>query len=297
MTAPATPQVQVRAPARAGLLGRRWRQRLTHLLIHLVLLSGVVVIFIPLGWSLSTSLKEPGDIFTYPPSWIPNPVRWQNYVEVFQTIPFARYFLNTAIITGFDIVGKVLSCSIVAFSFARLRWWGRDVVFLVMLSTLMLPHHVTLIPQFILYKYLGWVDTFLPLIVPNFFGGPFLTFLLRQFFMTIPLDLDDAARIDGASTFRIFWNIILPLSKPALAAVAIFVFQGTWNDFLGPLIYLHSKDKFTVSLGLRMFQGEHGTDWHLLMAASLMAMLPVIVVFFAAQRYFIQGVVFTGVKG
>lgn len=255
------------------------------------------MIFIPLGWSLSTSLKEPGDIFTYPPSWIPNPVRWQNYVEVFQTIPFARYFLNTAIITGFDIVGKVLSCSIVAFSFARLRWWGRDVVFLVMLSTLMLPHHVTLIPQFILYKYLGWVDTFLPLIVPNFFGGPFLTFLLRQFFMTIPLDLDDAARIDGASTFRIFWNIILPLSKPALAAVAIFVFQGTWNDFLGPLIYLHSKDKFTVSLGLRMFQGEHGTDWHLLMAASLMAMLPVIVVFFAAQRYFIQGVVFTGVKG
>lgn len=277
--------------------GRIWGERALALLVHLVLIGGATLVLIPLAWMLSTSLKDPGDVFLFPPRWIPSPVQWHNYAEALTILPFGRFFLNTALITGIDVFGKLLSCSVVAFGFARLRWWGRDTVFLVMLSTLMLPHQVTLIPQFILFRTLGWFDTFLPLIVPAFFGGPFLVFLLRQFYMTIPLDLDDAARIDGASTFRIYRSIILPLSKPGLAACAIFVFNSTWNDFLGPLIYLQSPSNFTLALGLRQFLGEYSTEWHLLMAASLVALLPVLLLFFAAQRQFVQGITFTGLKG
>jgi ABC-type glycerol-3-phosphate transport system permease component len=265
-------------------------------LIHLILLCGVAVMFIPLAWTLSTSLKSVSEIYLFPPTWIPDPIRWQNYREAVTAIPFMRYFFNTALITVLSIVGKVLSVTLVAFSFSRLRWWGRDVLFLVMLSTLMLPPHVTLIPQFILFKHLGWIDTFLPLIVPEFFGGPFLTFLVRQFFMSLPRELDDAARIDGCSSFGVYWRIIMPLSMPAVIAVVILVFNNTWNEFLHPLIYLQSQENFTLALGLRLFQGEASTSWHLLMAASLLSMLPVLILFFVAQRYFIQGVVFTGVK-
>jgi len=266
-------------------------------LTHAVLIAGLVLVFFPIVWAVSTSLKNRGDIFLIPPIWIPNPIRWQNYVDAMTTANFARYFLNTAFITLADIVGKTLSCSLVAFAFARLRWWGRDVLFIVMLSTLMLPQQVTLIPQFVIYRQLGWVDTFLPLIVPNFFGGPFFTFLLRQFFLSIPTDLDDAARIDGCSSWGVFWRIILPLSKPALMVVAILVFNFTWNDFFGPLIYLHSRSNYTISLGLQAFQTQAGPEWRLLMAASLVAMLPVLLLFFVGQRYFIQGVVFSGIKG
>ncbi len=180
--------------------------------------------------------------------------------------------------------------------FSRLRWWGRNFIFILMLSTMMLPPHITLIPQFILFKSLGWIDTFLPLIVPTFFGGPWLTFLVRQYMMSIPRELDDAARIDGCSNFGVYWRIIMPLSKPAVLIVVIFVFNGTWNEFLLPLIYLHSADNFTLALGLRMFQGESSTSWNLLMAASILTMLPVIILFFSAQKYFMQGIVFTGVK-
>lgn len=272
------------------------RRRIQHLLTHLILLCGVVLMFIPLAWTLSTSLKTPATMYLFPPQWIPNPIRWQNYLDVFSAIPLLRYIGNTSLITICVIIGKTLSVSLVAFSFARLQWWGRDVLFLIMLATLMLPMHVTLIPQFVLFRNLGWIDTYLPLIVPDFFGGPFLTFLMRQFFMSIPRDLDDAARIDGCSSFGVYWRILLPLSKPALLAVVILVFNGTWNEFLQPLIYLHSQDKFTLALGLRLFQGEASTSWHLLMAASLLTMLPVLVLFFSAQRYFIQGIVFTGIK-
>lgn len=279
-------------------LGSRWLGRtLAAVAIHLALIAGLILVFCPVAWALSTSLKAPGDIFLFPPTWIPVPLHWENYVEAMTSVPFGRYFLNTTIITGFDILGKTISCSLVAFAFSRLRWWGRDVLFVVMLSTLMLPQQITLIPQFIIYKQLGWLDTFLPLIVPNFFGGPFFVFLLRQFFLSIPTDLDDAARIDGASSFRVFRSIILPMSKPALMMVAILVFNFTWNDFLGPLIYLHSPNNYTISLGLQAFQTQAGPEWHLIMAASLVAMLPVLVLFFLGQRYFIQGVVFSGVKG
>ena len=189
-----------------------------------------------------------------------------------------------------------LLVTLVAFAFARLRWWGRNTVFLIMLSTMMLPPHITLIPQFILFKYWNWIDTLSPLIVPTFFGGPWLTFLVRQYFMTLPRELDDAARIDGCSSFGVYSRIIMPLAKPAILIVIIYVFNGTWNEFLLPLIFLQSSDKFTLALGLRMFQGEASVSWNLLMAASLLTMLPVIILFFFSQRHFIQGIVFTGVK-
>ena len=276
---------------------RTIRERLGKLVVHAVLVIGAAILMTPLAWMLSTSLKPLGKVFFFPPEWIPNPPLWSNYVEVFQVVPFARYVFNTATITLFDVVGKVISCSLVAFSFARLRWRFRDALFVLMLATMMLPHQVTMIPQFVLYRHLGWIDTYLPLVLPNWFGGPFLTFLLRQFFMTIPLELDDAARIDGASIFGIYWRIMLPLAKPAVAAVAIFMFNSAWNAFLLPLIYLHSREKYTIALGLRSFQDQYYTEWHLLMGASLIAMMPVLLIFFFAQKYFIQGIVFTGVKG
>jgi ABC-type glycerol-3-phosphate transport system permease component len=290
-----------RTPHVAGAQGQqrayRVHKALGRLIIHLILIAGAIFLMIPLAWMLSTSLKSLGTVMMIPPEWVPDPPIWSNYVEIFRVVPFGLYIRNTAFVTVADVLGKMLSCSLVAFSFARLRWRGRDTLFLVMLATMMLPSQVTLVPQFVLYRYLGWIDTYLPLILPNWFGGPFLTFLLRQFFMSIPLELDDAARIDGASIFGIYWRIILPLSKPALAAVGIFMFNSSWNDFFGPLIYLHSRELYTLSLGLRSFQDQNYTEWHLLMAASLVAMVPVLLIFFFAQKYFIQGIVFTGIKG
>lgn len=272
------------------------RRTLMNGFVHLLLWGGVVLMFIPLAWTVSTSLKPLSDIYLFPPKWWPDPFRWENYQEAVTTIPFLRYTWNTSVITGLSILGKVISVTLVAFAFSRLQWWGRDTLFLVMLATLMLPPQVTLIPQFILFKELKWIDTYLPLIVPDFFGGPFLTFLVRQFFLTLPRDLDDAARIDGCSSFGVYWRIIMPLAKPAVVMVIIFAFNGNWNEFLLPLIYIFSQDKFTLALGLRMFQGESSTSMHLLMAASLLTMLPVLLLFFLTQRYFIQGIVFTGVK-
>jgi ABC-type glycerol-3-phosphate transport system permease component len=285
-----------KAQTAGSRLGRRRRTQLANALTHIALIACSAVVLLPLLYQLSTSLKEPGDVFLFPPQWIPDPIRWQNYADAITAIPFFVYLGNTVIVTALSILGKVLSVTLVAFAFSRLQWWGRDTLFFVMLATLMLPPHVTLIPQFILFRQLGWINTFLPLIVPEFFGGPFLTFLVRQFFLTIPRDLDDAARMDGCSSFGVYWRIILPLAWPAILMVVIMMFNTTWNDFLHPLIYLQSQDKFTLALGLRFFQGEASTSWNLLMAASLLTMLPVIVLFFAAQRYFLQGIVFTGVK-
>ncbi|HRW46973.1 MAG: carbohydrate ABC transporter permease [Caldilinea sp.] len=287
----------LRTPARSEpRMTRRQRTLLQKTAIHLVLLAGVVLMFIPLVWTISTSLKSPGEVYLFPPTWIPNEIMWSNYYRAVTAIPFFLYLWNTVLITAISIVGKVISITLVAFAFARLRWWGRDVMFIVMLATMMLPPHITLIPQFIMFKWLGWIDTFLPLIVPTFFGGPYLTFLVRQYLLAIPRELDDAARIDGCSDFGLYWRIIMPLAKPAILIVVIFVFNGTWNEFLLPLIYLHNPDLFTLALGLRMFQGEASTSWNLLMAASLLSMLPVIILFFVTQRHFIQGIVFTGVK-
>jgi ABC-type glycerol-3-phosphate transport system permease component len=217
---------------------------------------------------------------------------------VFENIPFHLFLVNSLIVTGACVIGQLCSASLVAFSFARLRWFGRDFLFILMLSTLMLPAAVTLIPHFILFKQLGWIDTFKPLIVPSYFGGGvFSIFLLRQFFKTIPTDLEDAARIDGCSSFRFFLQIAVPLAKPALATVAVLSFVAHWNNFLHPLIYLNSYRKFTVAIGISMFRDAYNIFPHYMMAASVMALVPILIIFFVAQRYLIRGIVLTGMKG
>lgn len=268
-------------------------------LIYITLILGAIVVMMPFLWTLSTSLKTAQEVFTFPPRWIPDPIAWSNYPEALSSQPFGRWLLNTLLVVLVSTFGTVASCSMVAFAFARLRWPGRDICFLILLATMMLPDQVTIIPTFILFRELGWVNTFLPLIVPAFFArNAFYVFLLRQFFMTIPLELDDAARLDGASNFQVFLYMILPMSKPALAVTALMFAQFKWNEFLGPLIFLNSSDRYTIALGLRTFVGqEYGTDWHLMMAANIVFMIPLILIFFFAQKYFIQGVVITGVKG
>lgn len=273
-------------------------QRLSgRVLIYLLLIAGGVLFLIPFVWMLSTSLKEGPQVYTWPPVWIPNPVVPENYSKAWAMLPFGQFYWNTIRITLLSIVGTVVSCSLSAYGFARLRFRGRDFLFVVLLATMMLPSQVTLIPQYVWFARLGWVNSYLPLIVPSFFGNPFSIFLLRQFFMTIPHELDDAAKIDGCSFFGIYSRIIMPLSKAAVGVVAIFSFTYNWNDFLNPLIYLQSMEQFTISLGLRLFQTNTFVDMQSLMAMSLVALIPQLVIFFMAQRYFVQGVVLTGIKG
>jgi multiple sugar transport system permease protein len=282
----------------AGRMRRQLARRSEQVLTIALLVFLTILILTPLGWLVSTALKDREQIFTYPPEWIPSPVLWSNFREATTVYPFGRYATNTLTIAVLNILGVLITASMAAYAFARLRFPGRDLIFMILLSTLMLPFAVLMVPRYILFKELNWLDTWYPLIVPNWFGGSvFFIFLLRQFFRTIPRDLSDAAKIDGASEFRIYWQIVLPLSKPALAVVAVFVFLDTWNDFLGPLIYLTSPDKYTVSLGLARFMGNYTSQWAYLMAASTMMILPTILLFIVAQRYFVSGVVLTGVKG
>lgn len=273
--------------------GRRLRAWLVTALVW-----GVALLFlIPLLWMVSSSLKSNYQIFEVPPRWMPDPPRWENYREALTMLPFDRYVVNTAIISIVTIVGHLVSCTVIAYAFARLRAPGRDFLFVVVLATMMLPYPVTMVPLYMLFKQLGWINTILPLTAPAFFGSAFYIFLLRQFFLTLPADFEDAAVIDGANTLQILWRIILPLSLPALATVAIFTFQATWNDFLAPLIYLQKPELYTVTLGLQFFRSSYTTNWAYLMAASLVTSLPVIAVFFVAQRYFIEGITLSGVKG
>jgi len=268
------------------------------MLTYLLLVCVSVVLILPFLWIISTSLKGSESIFAIPPQWIPQKIHWENYAKVFVQMPFFTYMKNSTFISIMAIIGTLLSSSLVAYAFACLKWPGRDGLFIFVLGTMMLPMQVTMIPVFVLFKQFGWLNTFKPLIVPAFFGGgAFNIFLLRQFFLTIPKELFEAARIDGCSEFRIYWNIVLPLAKPALATVAILSFMMTWNDFLGPLIYLSDKLKGTLALGLAMFVGQYQTEWGVLMAASVLVMLPVIVLFFLFQKYFIQGFMMSGIKG
>lgn len=269
-----------------------------NLLTYALLIMGSFLILIPFYWMLSSSFKDPGMIFKTPAQWWPKPFLWKNYPDALQFMNFWGCLRNTCTITFFAMAGQIMSASIVAYGFARMRFPGRDILFIVLLSTIMLPPQVTLIPIFKIFTTLGWYDTIKPLTVPAYFGGGvFFIFLLRQYYMTIPIEMDEAAKIDGAGTFGIFTRIILPQAKPVLGTVAIFSFMANWNDFLGPLIYLSDPTKRTLALALWSFQGEHGTDWHLLMAAATVVMLPLLVIFFSAQKYFIQGVVISGVKG
>ncbi|MCB0129456.1 MAG: carbohydrate ABC transporter permease [Caldilineaceae bacterium] len=273
------------------------RSRLTRWAATAILLVVAVVFLIPLVWMVSSSLKPEYQVFEMPPRLIPHPIRWENYREALTYVPFGRYTLNTAVITLFVIIGHTLSCTLVAYGFARLRAPGRDTLFIFVLATLMLPYPVTMVPLYVIFNWLGWINSYLPLIVPAFFGSPFYIFLLRQFFLRIPAELEDAARMDGANLLQILWRIILPLSMPAIATVAIFTFQFTWNDFLTPLIYLHDQRLYTVALGLNFFRSSFQVSWAYLMAASLVTMLPVLLVFFLAQRLFIEGISISGIKG
>jgi ABC-type glycerol-3-phosphate transport system permease component len=275
-----------------------WSRAARDLVWHLVLSGIGLVLLAPLMWLISTSLKEPSQIFLFPPKWIPDPVRWQNYPEALTSQPFLRYFWNTVTITALATLGTILTSSMAAFGFARLRFPARNVLFALVISTLMLPSIVTLIPTFILFRYLNWIDTFMPLIVPYWFGGgAFNIFLLRQFFLTIPLELDEAARIDGASNYRIYWQVVLPLARPALATVVIFSIITHWNEFVLPLIYLHSTERWTMAIGLRGFSDLYSTQWHWLMAASTVMVIPLIVLFFSAQRYYLEGIHMSGIAG
>lgn len=268
-------------------------------LIWVILVGGACVMLLPFLWLVSSSVKEELAIFRYPPQWIPDPFKFSNYVEMWTARPFLVYLRNSLLLVLINEVAVLGSASLVAYGFARIDFPGRNFWFGVVIATMMLPGIVLLVPTFIIFTRLQWVDTFLPLTVPAFFGGgAFNIFLLRQFFRSIPADLADAARIDGCNEFGIYSRIMLPLAKPALATIAVFVFIGVWNDFTGPLLYLSkSQEKFTVALGLATFQTQFRTRWDLLMAASTAMLLPIVLIFFFAQRFFIQGIVTTGIKG
>jgi multiple sugar transport system permease protein len=275
------------------------RGRIQSFVIHLLLILGAVAVMIPLAWMISTSLKPTTQVNKWPPIWIPHPLMWSNYSHALTIFPvsFAVFVGNSVWLSAAQTVGSVLSNMIVAYAFARLRFRGRDILFLIVLGTMMLPGQVTMIPLFILFSKLGWVNTYNPLIVPAFFGGAYFVFLLRQFYTTIPRELDDAARIDGCGILGVFFRIILPLSKPALGITAIFSFSWAWNDFLGPLIYLSKMETFPLALALSYLRSTYRVLWSELMVCSFIAMVPPLILFFVAQRYYIQGIVITGVKG
>jgi ABC-type glycerol-3-phosphate transport system permease component len=276
-------------------------------IIYLLVAVGSVVSMFPFVWTFLSSGKTIVELYYFPPTfWPESPKFIENYIQIFTVVPLARWFLNTAYVTVMTLIGSVISATLVSYGFSRFRFPGREAFFFVTLATLMLPTEVTLIPTYLMFKTVNWLDTYKPLIVPAFFGGgAFNIFLMRQFMMSIPNDFDEAAKIDGANSFRILWQIILPLCKPAIATMATLGFIGSWNNFLGPLIFLDSSEKYTVAVGLRYFQsavaGGAGAvsrpQDHLLMGASFFVALPCLILFFLAQKYFVQGIVTTGIKG
>ena len=264
---------------------------------YIILILGSFFMLMPLVWLVRSSFMELNQIFIFPPVWIPEPFTFENYPGVFEAVPFLKYFINTFTILIPSVIGILISCCMGAYAFSRLNWPYRDFVFAVLMTTLMLPYAVTLIPTFLIWAKLGLVNTFWPLIIPKWFGAIFYIFLLRQFFLTIPKELDEAAKIDGANPLQILWHVILPLSRPALITVAIFAALAEWNDFLGPLIYLNNDEDYTLAIGLAQFTGLYHSQWNLLMAASTMVVIPVIILFFFAQKHFIEGIALTGTKG
>jgi multiple sugar transport system permease protein len=273
--------------------------RLVANLVKYLLLFGIAGFFLlPWAWMISTSLKNPEELAVYPIIWIPDPIRWDNYLEAFRRAEFPQFLLNTMVVSVPSVLGALLSNSLVAYGFARIRWPGRDLLFGMVLATLILPGFVTFIPLYLIFKQLNWINSYLPLVVPTFLANPFFVFLLRQFFMALPEELSDAARVDGASEFRIFSTIVLPLARPALATVALFQFIGSWNDYFGPLIYLNDKALYTISLGIANMRASYGfSNFAWIMAATCMSVLPIVVLFFFAQRTFIEGIALTGLKG
>ena len=270
-------------------------------LYAITLLLSLIFVY-PLVWTLGSSLKTPAEMFLYPPTLFPTSPQFGNYIAVMETVPFAQWFLNTVVVVIAATTGTVISAAMVSYSFARFRYRGRDLLFLITLTTMMLPSQVTLVPQFIIFFKLGWIDTIKPLWVPAWFGGgAFYIFLMRQFFLSLPRELDEAAIIDGANRLQVFFRILLPLTKPALATMTVISFMDNWSDFLGPLIYLNTPQKFTLAVGLQYFNAVEGQSYepteHLLMTACVLTVLPTLLVFFATQKYFVRGIVMTGIKG
>ncbi|MBV7329171.1 carbohydrate ABC transporter permease [Chloroflexi bacterium TSY] len=293
---------------------QRFRGIVKAIVVYALVLPGACMFVMPLLWMLSTALKPPNEIFVYPPQWIPSEFRWTNFTEGWSAyLDFNQMLFNSLTITLNNVVGNLVSCCLAAYGFARLRAPGKNVLFSLVLATMLLPNEVTIIPQYVLFTRLTqaiepfWPSagvlwffnlSWIPLMIPPWFGWPFFIFLLRQFFMSIPHDLDEAARLDGASSWRILGSILLPLAKPALATVVIFAFIGNWNNFLMPLIYIRSMNEQVLAVGLNMFRGQYGNiDFHYMMAVALIVLLPVLVVFFLGQRLFVQGIALTGIKG
>lgn len=271
-----------------------WGRRL---LLHAIIWLGGVMMVLPFLWMLSTSLKSQGEAMVYPPQWIPNPIHWSNYVDVVQSFPFATYAFNSLKIAIIGTFGQLVSTSLAAYAFARMNFPGRNLIFVVLLSTLMVPGQVTMIPTFILFNALGWVNTHYPLMAPAWFGGAFGAFLIRQFFLTVPKEYDDAAAIDGAGHVAIFLRIYLPLAKPVLATLALFTFMNHWNEFLLPVIYLTDPKKLTLTVGLSTFRQQYSTLYHYLMAGTLLSIIPIFILFVLLQQYFVRGIVMSGLKG
>ncbi|AGA23384.1 sugar ABC transporter ATP-binding protein [Bacillus subtilis] len=266
------------------------------ILTYGLLVSLSIVFIFPFLWLVGTSLKPENEAISFPPSLLPKVWDFANYIDVFTIVDFGQYYLNSIIVTVATVIGTVLSSTLVAYGFARIKGKGRDVWFILLLATMMLPPQVTMIPVYMIFAKLGWTNTFLPLIVPAFFGNAYFIFLLRQFFKTIPKELEESAYLDGCSTLGIFWRIVLPLSTPAVITVALLSFMWTWNDFLGPLIYLNDDSKFTLALGILQFKGALLIEWGPMMAASVLIILPLIIMFFVGQKYFIEGIATTGGK-
>lgn len=285
----------------AGSRSGTWDALISRVIIYALLLAGVAVVMVPFLWMISTSLKNAQDLFTFPPEWIPSPIEWGNYKDAWQALPFDRFLLNTLFTTILAMFAEITTAAIVAYGFARFRFPGRNVLFVILLSTMMLPGILTLIPKFIMWRSVDRIDTFTPLTVGAWFAwGPSFIFLLRQFFMTIPREIEEAATIDGANTVQIFRQIMLPLVKPALLAIAVLSFQGNWNNFEGALIYLSTLEKYPMVLGLQFFGASlsrEAPQWHLMMAMATMMAAPILVLFFFAQRYFIEGLTVGAVKG
>lgn len=308
------PPSSLASARRHSNIARRTRA-VSKTVVHVTLVLGGFAVLIPFFWMISASLKPDWEIFQIPPTWIPEDPLWQNYLIVLtgqrevsegsragQGWSFLRFVWNSAYVTGWVMIGRLFTASLAAYGFARLRFPGRNALFIAMLATMMVPSHVTMIPLYIIFKTLEALDSYWPLVLPVWFGGgAFFIFLLRQFINSIPAEYDDAARIDGCGWLGVYWRIILPMIKPALGAVAIFSFMATWNDFLGPLIYISTMSKYTVAIGLHFFRNNSSSAarplWNLTMAASVVAMLPPLLLFFFAQRYYIQGIVVSGIKG
>ena len=295
-------QAEVTARAKPGVARRLKSKRqmirwLSHGFAYLFMSALCVVFLIPLLWMISTSLKDLPQTWLFPPKWIPNPVVWGNFPGVFEAGPFGLFIRNTVTVVFWNVLGSVFSCTLVAYGFARLRFPGRHFLFMLMIATMMIPYQVTLIPTFILFKLIGWVNTYLPLTVPAFTGSAFLIFLVRQYMMTLPKELDEAARIDGCGYFQVLFRILMPLCKPPLTLVVVFAFMGAWNAFLYPLIYLNESKKYTIAIGLNLFRSRFGTAWNLLMAASLMSVTPLLIMYAFAQEHLIGGIASVGLKG